>query len=36
MRLCRFFETYLSNFIEGTEFEASEAEEICFEGKQTS
>lgn len=28
-----FFEAYFSNFIEGTEFEVSEAEEICFEGK---
>ncbi len=28
-----FFEAYFSNFIEGTEFMVSEAEEICFEGK---
>ena len=28
-----FFEAYFSNFIEGTEFEVSEAAEIVFEGK---
>lgn len=28
-----FFEAYFSNFIEGTEFEVSEAAEIIFEGK---
>jgi len=28
-----FFEAYFSNFIEGTEFEVNEAEEICFEGR---
>jgi predicted nucleotidyltransferase component of viral defense system len=28
-----FFESYFSNFIEGTEFEVDEAAEIIFEGK---
>lgn len=28
-----FFESYFSNFIEGTEFDVSEASEIIFEGK---
>lgn len=28
-----FFESYFSNFIEGTEFEVEEAKEIVFEGK---
>lgn len=28
-----FFESYFSNFIEGTEFEVKEAKEIVFEGK---
>ena len=28
-----FFESYFSNFIEGTEFEIEEAKEIAFEGK---
>lgn len=28
-----FYEAYFSNFIEGTEFEVDEAEEIVFEGK---
>ncbi|MGZ3773614.1 MAG: Fic family protein [Pseudobdellovibrionaceae bacterium] len=28
-----FFESYFSNFIEGTEFEVSEAKEIVFQGK---
>ena len=31
-RVFAFFEAYLSNFIEGTEFEVSEAEEIVFGG----
>jgi len=31
-RLFAFFEAYLSNWIEGTEFEVSEAEQIVFEG----
>jgi Fic/DOC family len=31
-RVFAFFEAYLSNFIEGTEFEVEEAEEIVFEG----
>lgn len=32
-RLFAFFEAYFSNWIEGTEFEVGEAEEIVFEGK---
>ena len=31
-RVFAFFEAYFSNFIEGTEFEVGEAEEIVFEG----
>jgi hypothetical protein len=31
-RVFAFFEAYFSNFIEGTEFEVEEAEEIVFEG----
>jgi hypothetical protein len=31
-RVFAFFEAYFSNFIEGTEFELEEAEEIVFEG----
>ena len=31
--LLAFYEAYFSNFIEGTEFAVSEAEEIIFEGK---
>lgn len=31
-RALAFFEAYFSNFIEGTEFEVKEAEEIVFEG----
>lgn len=31
-----FFESYFSNFIEGTEFEIDEAEHIVFEGQDTS
>lgn len=31
-RALAFFEAYFSNFIEGTEFEVEEAEEIVFEG----
>jgi Fic/DOC family protein len=31
-RVFAFYETYFSNFIEGTEFEVEEAEEIVFEG----
>jgi len=29
-----FFETYFSNFIEGTEFELDEAVAVVYEGKQ--
>jgi fido (protein-threonine AMPylation protein) len=32
-RLFSFFEAYFSNWIEGTEFEIEEAEEILFEGR---
>lgn len=32
-RLFAFFEAYFSNWIEGTEFEIEEAEEILFEGR---
>jgi fido (protein-threonine AMPylation protein) len=32
-RLFAFFEAYFSNWIEGTEFEVEEAEEIIFEGR---
>jgi len=32
-RTLAFFEAYFSNYIEGTEFEVSEAAEIVFEGK---
>lgn len=32
-RLFAFFEAYFSNWIEGTEFELEEAEEILFEGR---
>ena len=32
-RLFAFFEAYFSNWIEGTEFEVEEAEEIVFEGR---
>lgn len=32
-RLLAFYEAYFSNWIEGTEFEVSEAEEIIFEGR---
>ncbi|MGD0454077.1 MAG: Fic family protein [Solirubrobacteraceae bacterium] len=32
-RLFAFFEAYLSNWIEGTQFEIEEAEEIIFEGR---
>lgn len=32
-RLFAFFEAYFSNWIEGTEFEVGEAEEIVFEGR---
>ena len=31
-RVLAFFEAYFSNFIEGTEFEVAEAQEIVFEG----
>ncbi len=32
-RLLAFFEAYFSNWIEGTEFDVAEAEEIVFEGR---
>ncbi|MGD1056122.1 MAG: Fic family protein [Solirubrobacteraceae bacterium] len=35
-RLFAFFEAYFSNWIEGTEFEVEEAEEILFEGRVPS